>query len=93
MIICGGMAFTFLKVMEDVKIGGSLFDQAGAELVPKLIEKAKKNGVEIYLPVDFVCGNKFGADAEVSRCTKEEGIPDGWMGLDCGEKTNEVCSF
>ncbi|KAI8892696.1 phosphoglycerate kinase [Globomyces pollinis-pini] len=88
MIICGGMAFTFLKVMENVTIGDSLFDKAGAEIVPRLLEKAKKNGVNIYLPKDFVTANKFAADAQVGYATKEDGIPSGFMGLDCGEKTS-----
>jgi 3-phosphoglycerate kinase len=58
MIICGGMAFTFLKVLEKIEIGNSLYDQPGAEMVPKLIEKAKRKNVKIYLPVDFVVANK-----------------------------------
>jgi phosphoglycerate kinase len=88
MIICGGMAFTFLKVMEGCKIGNSLFDKDGAQIVPKLLEKAKNNNVEIHLPIDFVTADKFAADAQIGYATKEEGIPDGWMGLDCGEKSN-----
>ncbi|KAJ3270248.1 phosphoglycerate kinase [Terramyces sp. JEL0728] len=89
MIICGGMAFTFLKVMEGTKIGSSLFDKDGAEIVPRLLEKAKKNGVSLYLPLDFTTANKFAADATVGYATKEDGIADGLMGLDCGAKTNE----
>lgn len=85
MIICGGMAFTFLKIMENAKIGKSLYDEAGASLVSKLMEKAKKNGVKIYLPVDFVTADKFGEDGGIGYCTKEEGVPDEWMGLDCGK--------
>ena len=33
MIIGGGMAFTFLKVLKDMKIGGSLYDEDGAKIV------------------------------------------------------------
>jgi phosphoglycerate kinase len=89
MIICGGMAFTFLAVMENMKIGNSLYDKAGAELVPKLLEKAKQKGVTIHLPTDFVTADKFDANANTGYATKEQGIPDGWMGLDCGEKTSQ----
>lgn len=89
MIICGGMAFTFLKVLENVEIGNSLYDKDGANLVAKLMEKAKKNGVSIHLPCDFITGDKFAPDAQVGYATKEEGIPAGWMGLDCGEKSNK----
>ncbi len=34
-------------------------------------------------------GSKFAADAEVGQATVDEGIPDGWMGLDIGSKAVE----
>merc|ERR1711874_805127 len=52
MIIGGGMAFTFLKVVDGMAIGASLYDEEGAKIVPDIMEKAKKLGVEIILPVD-----------------------------------------
>merc|ERR1719266_2157124 len=42
MIIGGGMAFTFLKVNDGMAIGGSLYDEEGAKIVPEITEKAKK---------------------------------------------------
>ena len=44
----------------------------------------------IQLPVDFVCGSKFAEDAEVKTSTLAEGVPAGYMGLDCGAKTVEL---
>ena len=44
-----------------------------------LMEKAKKNNVEIHLPVDFVTADKFAEDAQVGAAKKADGIPDGWM--------------
>merc|ERR1711939_636230 len=90
LIIGGGMAYTFLKVNDGMKIGTSLYDEEGAKIVPDIMEKAKKLGVEIILPVDFTISSKFGEDGEVKEATKEEGIPDGFMGLDCGPKSNEL---
>ena len=58
MIIGGGMAFTFQKVLADMEIGSSLFDADGAQIVPKLMEKAKAKGVTVHLPVDFVTASK-----------------------------------
>ena len=49
LIICGGMAFTFKKIVDGVEIGKSLFDEAGAEKVKDLVAKAKKNNVELVL--------------------------------------------
>lgn len=90
MIIGGGMAYTFRKVIDKMEIGTSLFDADGAKIVEGLMEKAKKNGVKIHLPVDFVTADKFAKDAAVGSATLESGIPDGWMGLDAGPKTIET---
>ncbi|KAL1958556.1 hypothetical protein VTO42DRAFT_4153 [Malbranchea cinnamomea] len=87
LIICGGMAFTFKKVLNNLKIGNSLFDEAGSKTVNDIMEKAKKNNVKIVLPVDYVTADKFAADANVGYATDADGIPDGWMGLDCGEES------
>merc|ERR1719261_1810555 len=54
------------------------------------MQKAKDKGVEIILPVDFVISSEFGEGGTVKQATKEEGIPDGFMGLDCGPKSNEL---
>jgi len=90
MIIGGGMAFTFRKVLDNMPIGTSLYDENGAKIVPKLMEKAAKNNVKIHLPVDFVTADKFDANAQVGSATVEEGIPEGWMGLDAGPKSIEL---
>ncbi|KAL6250971.1 phosphoglycerate kinase [Rhinocladiella similis] len=87
LIVCGGMAFTFKKTLEGVKIGNSLFDQAGSEKCAELVEKAKKNNVKIILPVDYITADKFDKDAQTGTATDSEGVPDGWMGLDCGEES------
>merc|ERR1711869_190990 len=90
LILCGGMAYTFMKVCFGMEIGKSLFDKNGAELAPKLMEKAKAKGVEIVLPCDWACGHDFKNDQEIKMVTKEEGIPEGWEGMDCGPKSMEL---
>lgn len=90
LIICGGMAFTFKKTLENVKIGNSLFDEAGSKTVGEIVEKAKKNNVEIVLPVDYITADNFAKDAKKGSATDAEGIPDGWMGLDVGPKSIEL---
>ncbi|KAG0429134.1 hypothetical protein HPB47_023941 [Ixodes persulcatus] len=87
MIIGGGMAFTFLKVTENMQIGSSLYDSDGATIVNSLLEKAKKNNVQIHLPVDFVTADKFDEKAAVGSATVQGGIPSGWMGLDVGKQS------
>jgi len=87
LIICGGMAFTFKKVLDGMKIGNSLFDETGSKKVKELAEKAQKNNVKITLPVDYVTADKFDANANTGYAEDKDGIQDGWMGLDCGEKS------
>jgi len=85
MCIVGGMAFTFLKVINGMEIGNSLFDEDGSKIVKKLMDKAKEKNVLMHFPVDFVTADKFAEDAKTGVATAAEGIPAGWMGLDCGE--------
>lgn len=66
LIICGGMAFTFKKVLDGMSIGDSLYDEDGSKQVHALMEKAKKNNVKVVLPTDFVTADKFAPDANVS---------------------------
>merc|ERR1712176_165891 len=81
---------TFIKVNDGMSVGSSLYDEEGAKTVPDIMAKAKEKGVEIILPVDFTVSSKFGEDGEVKEVTKEQGIPEGFMGLDCGPKSNAL---
>jgi len=65
MIIGGGMAFTFKKVLNDMDIGSSLYDEEGAKIVKDIMAKAKEKNVKIHLPNDFTAGDKFSKDATV----------------------------
>ena len=88
MIIGGGMAYTFLKVLDNMPIGTSLYDEEGAKIVPEIMTLAKEKGVEITLPVDYKCSSKFGEDGEIKDATKAGGgVPEGMMGLDCGPES------
>merc|ERR1712093_348203 len=60
----------------------------GAKIVPDIMSAAKEKGVEILLPTDFTISSKFGEDGEIKKTTLEDGIPDGFMGLDCGEESS-----
>ena len=86
-VIGGGMAYTFLKVLDGMAIGASLFDEKGAGLVKNAMDKAKSRGVSIHLPVDFLIADKFAADANTKVVTVAAGIPAGCQGLDVGPET------
>ena len=89
-IIGGGMAFTFRKVLDGMEIGDSLYDEEGAKIIPDLAAKAAAKGVKLHLPVDFVTADKFAPDATVSSATAAQGIPAGTMGLDAGPETRAL---
>jgi phosphoglycerate kinase len=89
-IIGGGMAFTFKKVVEGVEIGSSLFDAEGAKIVAELVAKAKAKGVKLVFPVDYIAADKFAPDANTQLVDDKSGIPAGWMGLDVGPKSIEL---
>lgn len=53
------------------------------------MEKAKKHNVEILLPSDYITASSFSKDADSGYSTDQDGIPDEWLGLDCGQKSIE----
>ncbi|RIB16423.1 phosphoglycerate kinase [Gigaspora rosea] len=65
MIIGGGMVFTFKKIINKIEIGNSLYDDEGAKIVEKLVEKAKSLNVKLIFPVDYIIADKFDANANV----------------------------
>jgi len=85
LIIGGGMTYTFIKAMGG-KIGNSLCEEDKLELAKEIIAKAKANGVNLLLPVDAINADKFDAEANTVYSKIDE-TPDGWMGLDIGEKS------
>eukprot|EP00515_Schizochytrium_aggregatum_P000717 CAMPEP_0202044150 /NCGR_PEP_ID=MMETSP0962-20130828/31562_1 /ASSEMBLY_ACC=CAM_ASM_000488 /TAXON_ID=4773 /ORGANISM="Schizochytrium aggregatum, Strain ATCC28209" /LENGTH=271 /DNA_ID=CAMNT_0048608655 /DNA_START=11 /DNA_END=827 /DNA_ORIENTATION=- len=90
MIIGGGMAFTFKKVLDNMEIGSSLFDEKGASIVQDIMTKAKAKGVKIHLPTDFVVADNFAKDAASKVATDKQGIEAGWMGLDVGPASQKA---
>lgn len=88
LIIGGGMAFTFIKA-QGGSIGNSLVEDDKLDLALEILKKAKKENVRVYIPVDVVVSKEFNNDAERMEVPANE-IPDGWMGLDVGKKTQEI---
>ncbi len=89
-IIGGGMAYTFHKVLRGTPIGASLYDPEGAKIVEELVAKASARNVELIFPIDFICADKFAPDANTQPGDLATGIPDGWEGLDAGPKSIEL---
>lgn len=83
-IIGGGMAYTFFKA-QGGKIGNSLVEDDRLDTAKEVLAKAAAKGCKILLPVDSIVADKFANDAD-SKEADNNNIPDGWMGLDIGEK-------
>ncbi len=85
LIIGGGMAYTFAKAMGG-QIGTSLFEEDKIDEALKTMQLAKENNVNLLLPIDTIITEDFAPDA-VSKVSKTNEIPSGWMGLDIGIET------
>jgi len=90
LIIGGGMAYTFFRALGNTT-GTSLCEEDKLDLARELIAKARAKGVSFILPVDNVIGREYKEDTTFMRIYSDS-IPDGWMGLDIGEKTQELFS-
>ncbi len=88
LLIGGGMAYTFVKA-KGFGIGKSLVEEDKIELANELIKKAETKGIKMLLPIDVIAADEFKNEAN-TRIVDIESIPDGWMGLDNGPKSNEA---
>ncbi|MBO4353432.1 MAG: phosphoglycerate kinase [Clostridia bacterium] len=90
LIVGGGMAYTFLRA-KGYSTGTSICEEDKLDLARELMDKAKAKGVYLILPVDNIIGRTYEEDTIFMRIYSNA-IPDGWMGLDIGEKTRELFS-
>ena len=89
LIIGGGMAYTFMKAL-GMNVGDSLLEADYIDYAKEMMDKAEAKGVKLLIPVDTVVAKEFNNDAESK--ISENGMEDGWMGLDIGPKTVELFS-
>ena len=90
LIVGGGMAYTFVKASGG-NIGNSLVEDDYLETANKIKTAAKAKGVNLFIPIDTVVADKFDNDANREQVLIDQ-IPNGWMGLDVGEKTSLECA-
>ena len=88
LIIGGGMAYTFMKSL-GYNIGTSLLEADKVELAAEMMKKAEEKGVKFLIPVDNKVGKEYAPDTE-AMVVDSDNIPDGWMGLDIGPKTQAI---
>ncbi|MBE6581069.1 MAG: phosphoglycerate kinase [Ruminococcaceae bacterium] len=88
LIVGGGMAYTFFKA-QGLEIGTSICEHDKLDLALELMEKAKAKGVKFLLPLDNKLGRAYAPDTE-TMIADSDAIPEGWMGLDVGPKTQKL---
>jgi phosphoglycerate kinase len=84
-MIGGAMTFSFLK-RQGVAVGNSLVDEASVEAAGDILARAGESECDLVLPVDLVLGREFSPETERRELDGVE-VPDGWMGLDIGQRT------
>ena len=92
LIIGGGMAYTFLAA-KGYNVGTSLLDAEKLDYCRDMMKKAEEKGVKLLLPIDTVIAKEFPnpIDGPIEvETVASDAIPEGWMGLDIGEKTREL---
>ncbi len=88
LIVGGGMAYTFFAA-QGYSVGTSLCETDKIELAGEMMAKAKAKGVKFLIPVDNRVGREYDANTE-NMVVDSDSIPDGWMGLDIGPKTEAL---
>ena len=87
LILCGGMTYTFAKA-HGGNIGQSICEPDKLGVALGVEELAKKNGVELVLAPDAICGDAFSNDANQKICPAND-IPEGWEGMDAGPEAQK----
>ena len=88
LIVGGGMAYTFFAAMGH-SVGTSICEEDKLDLARSMMELAKEKGVNFLIPLDNVVGKEYDPNTEYMTVDSDD-IPDGWMGLDIGPKTQKV---
>ncbi len=88
LIVGGGMAYTFFAAQGHT-VGTSICEEDKIDLAREMMETAKAKGVNFLIPIDNRVGLEYKADTE-NKIVDSDDIPEGWMGLDIGPKTEEL---
>ncbi|MBP3330816.1 MAG: phosphoglycerate kinase [Clostridia bacterium] len=88
LIVGGGMAYTFFAA-KGYTVGTSICEEDKIDLAKEMMAKAEEKGVKFLIPIDNRLGKEYKEDTE-TMLVDSDNIPDGWMGLDIGPKTEEL---
>jgi len=86
LVIVGGMAYTFQRAL-GVTTGRSLVEEDKIDMAKAALDKAKKLGVQLLLPVDNILADNFAPEANTKEWDTSVNFPADWQGLDIGPKS------
>ena len=85
LIIGGGMSYTFLAA-QGIEVGASIVEKDFLDEARNLMERCKRENVELLLPLDHVIASEFKQDSD-AKITLDTAIEAGHMGLDIGPES------
>ena len=88
LIVGGGMSYTFANAL-GYSVGTSLCETDKLDMAKDMMAKAKEKNVKFLLPLDIKVARKYDPNSEY-KIVDFDKIPDGWMGLDIGPKTEKL---
>jgi phosphoglycerate kinase len=88
LLIGGGMAYTFLKGM-GVEIGNSLCEEDLVHDAAEILHEYQTAKKKLFLPVDHIAVDRLDGKANTVQVAA---IPEGFQGVDIGEKTIKLFS-
>ena len=88
LILGGGMTYTFMAA-QGGRVGKSICEPDQFATALAILAKAKERGVEIVLAPDALVADDFSENAHTRQAPSND-IPDGWEGVDIGDRAKEL---
>ena len=88
LILGGGMTYTFMAA-QGGRVGKSICEPDQFATALAILVKAKERGVEIVLAPDALVADDFSENAHTRQAPSND-IPDGWEGVDIGDRAKEL---
>lgn len=88
LILGGGMTYTFMAA-QGGRVGKSICEPDQFATALAILAKVKERGVEIVLAPDALVADDFSENAHTRQAPSND-IPDGWEGVDIGDRAKEL---
>lgn len=86
LLIGGAMTYTFLKA-RGISIGASLYEEEFVQAAKEILDQADRSSCQLWLPDDIAITKEIKSGAPYQVVKSQDGIPDGYEGVDIGPET------